>query len=89
MDAIARSYFLKSRGSYGFVLNIERDMLYVITALCVKSKMTTKDLFKEYEKRGLFFDSKSKDQILEYLTNLNLIEKKSDSGDVRYVKPIL
>ena len=36
-----------------------------------------------------FFDSKSKDQIVEYLTNLNLIEKKSDSGDVRYVKPIL
>ena len=89
LEAIAKSYFLKSRGSYGFVLNIERDILYVITALCVKDKMTTKDLFKEYEKRGLFFDSKSKDQIVEYLTNLNLIEKKSDSGDVRYVKPIL
>ena len=64
-------------------------MLYAITALCVKERMTTKDLFKEYEKRGLFFDSKSQFQIVEYLINLNLIEKKSDSGDVRYVKPIL
>lgn len=89
LESIARSYFLKSRGSHGFVLNIERDMLYVITALCVKNRMTTKDLFKEYEKRGLFFDSKSQYHIVEYLTNLNLIEKKSDSGDVRYVKPIL
>ena len=89
LEAIAKSYFLKSRGSHGFALNIERDMLYVITALCVKNKITTKDLFKEYEKRGLFFDSKSKDFIVEYLTNLNLIEKKSDSGDVRYVRPIL
>lgn len=89
LDAIAKSYFLKSRGSYGFVLNIERDMLYVITALCVKNKMTTKDLFKEYQKRGLYFDSKSKEKIIDYLTNLNLIEKKSDSGDIRYVKPIL
>lgn len=89
LEAIAKSYFLKSRGVYGFVLNIERDMLYAITALCVKERMTTKDLFKEYEKRGLFFDSKSQFQIVEYLINLNLIEKKSDSGDVRYVKPIL
>ena len=64
-------------------------MLYVITALCVKNTMKTTELFEEYEKRVLYFDKKSKDRILDYLTNLNLIEKKSDSGDIRYVKPIL
>lgn len=89
LEAIAKSYFLKNQRSFGFVLNIERDMLYVITALCVKNTMKTTELFKEYEKRGLYFDKKSKDRILDYLTNLNLIEKKSDSGDIRYVKPIL
>lgn len=89
LEAIAKSYFLKNRKPSGFVLNIEKDMLYVITALCVKNKMTTKKLFEEYENRGLYFDLQSKEKIIAYLTNLNLIEKKSDSGDIKYVKPIL
>ena len=44
---------------------------------------------EEYEKRGLFFDRYSKEEIIKLLTKLNLIDKKSDSGDAQYVKPIL
>ena len=90
MEEVAKHYFLKRRGSYGHVLNINRDMLLMITALCVKDKkIKLNQLFKEYEKRGIFFDKYSKEEVVNFLTKLNLIDKKSDSGDAQYVKPVL
>ena len=65
-------------------------MLVAITALCIrKDKIKRNDLFKEYEKRGLFFDKKSRLEVDKILTKLDLIDKKSDSGDAQYVKRIL
>lgn len=90
IEEIGKQYFLKRRGSYGYVFNINREMLLVLTALCVKSeKIKLTQLFEEYEKRGLYFDRYSQEEIVNFLTKLNLIDKKSDSGDAQYVKPIL
>lgn len=90
LEEVAKKYFAKRRGSYGYVLNINRDMLIAITALCVKDeKIKLKQLFEEYEKRGLFFDRYSQEKVVDFLTKLNLIDKKSDSGDAQYVKPVL
>ena len=87
---MAKKFFLKRRGSYGYILNLNRDILLIMTALCVKDKkIRLNQLFEEYEKRGLFFDRYSKEEIIKLLTKLNLIDKKSDSGDAQYVKPIL
>ena len=62
----------------------------MITALCVKEdRIKLNDLFKEYERRGLFFDRYSKEEIINLLNTWNLIDKKSDSGDAQYVKSIL
>lgn len=62
----------------------------MITAICIKEdKITLKDLFKEYERRGLFLDSYSQVEVIDLLGKLNLIDKKSDSGDAQYVKSIL
>ena len=90
LEEFAKKYFLKRRGSYGYVLNMNRDMLLMITALCVKDrKIKLNHLFREYEKRGIFFDKYSKEEVVNFLTKLNLIDKKSDSGDAQYVKPVL
>ena len=90
INLIGSRYFMKSRGLYGFVLNLNRDLFLFITALCVREKkINVKKLFEEYEKRGLFFDKYSKKEIINYLNRLNLIDKKSDSGDAQYVRPIL
>ena len=87
---VALKYFIKRRGKYGYVLNLAKDFLYLITALCVKKdKIKLNDLFKEYERRGLFFDRYSKEEIINLLNTWNLIDKKSDSGDAQYVKSIL
>ncbi len=90
MEEVTKKFFAKRRGRYGLVLNITRDMLLTLTALCVKDKkIKLHQLFKEYEKRGLYFDKYSKDEIESFLTKLNLIDKKSDSGDAKYVRPVL
>lgn len=89
---VATNYFIKNGGRHGNVLNINQNMLIAITALCIpkdKDKIKRNDLFKEYEKRGLFFDKKSQIEVDKILTKLDLIDKKSDSGDAQYVKRIL
>lgn len=77
-------------GSYGYMLNMTQEILLMITAICIKEdKITLKDLFKEYERRGVFLDSYSQIEVIDLLGKLNLIDKKSDSGDAQYVKSIL
>ncbi|QIZ08496.1 DNA phosphorothioation-dependent restriction protein DptG [Priestia megaterium] len=90
LNEIGKVYFLKTRGSLGNTLNVTQDFLILLTAVSVKhEKISLKQLFIEFEKRGIFFDRYSKEAVVELFNKLNLIEKKSDSGDAQYVKPIL
>ena len=91
IEEIGKAYFLKSRGgAYGYMLNLNQEMILILTAVCIKeNKITLNNLYKEYEKRGIFLDIYSKPLVEELLGKLNLIEKKSDSGDAQYVKAIL
>jgi DNA phosphorothioation-dependent restriction protein DptG len=90
IEALGANQFLKGRGSIGQVLNIKHDFLLLLTAVSVKDKrIPLNDLFLEFEKRGVAFDRYSKKEIITLLDNLNILDKKSDSGDAQYVKPIL
>ena len=90
VNEIGKAYFLKTRGSLGNTLNVTQDFLILLTAISVKdTKIPLNQYFKELENRGVFFDRYSQEEIIELLNKLNLIEKKSDSGDAQYVKPIL
>lgn len=68
----------------------ERDVIF-LTKICLRNeeKIRLVDLYKEYERRGLYLDNTSKEYLQEFFTKLNLIDKKSDSGDAQYVKRIL
>lgn len=86
-----KSRWVKNRKKSGLVLNLtERDIIF-LTKICLRNeeKIRLNDLFKEYEKRGMYLDSTSKEYLQEFFTKLNLIDKKSDSGDAQYVKRIL
>lgn len=86
-----KSRWVKNRKKSGLVLNLtERDIIF-LTKICLrnKEKIRLNDLFKEYEKRGIYLDRTSKEYVQEFFTKLNLIDKKSDSGDAQYVKRIL
>lgn len=83
--------YLKSRGRSGLMLNLSEETLIFLTKLCIKNQeqMRLKDVFREMELRGVYLDNQSKEQAAIYYEKLNLIEKKSDSGDAKYVKRIL
>ncbi|MDK2562218.1 DNA phosphorothioation-dependent restriction protein DptG [Romboutsia sedimentorum] len=90
-EEYCKSNFLRRRGSLGYALNITQERLLFITKLCIKDKekIKLKDLFEEYKKRGIYFDRDSQSKIVDLFEKLNIIEKKSDSGDAQYVKSIL
>ena len=86
-----KSRWVKNRKKSGLVLNLtERDIIF-LTKICSRNedKIRLNDLYKEYERRGIFLDNTSKEYLQEFFTKLNLIDKKSDSGDAQYVKRIL
>jgi len=90
-EDFCKERWLKNRKKSGYVLNLtERDVIF-LTKICLRDneKMRLIDLFNEYEKRGVFLDSTSKELLQQFFTKLNLIDKKSDSGDAQYVKRIL
>lgn len=90
IEDLGANQFIKNRGSLGQVLNVKQDFLMLMTAVCVKDKrMPLNDLFIEFEKRGIAFDRYSKKEIITLFNNHNILDKKSDSGDAQYVKPIL
>lgn len=73
------------------MLNLSEETLIFLTKLCIKNQeqMRLKDVFGEMELCGVYLDNQSKEQAAIYYEKLNLIEKKSDSGDAKYVKRIL
>ena len=86
-----RSRWLKNRKKSGLVFNLtERDIIF-LTKLSIQNEERIRliDLFKEYEKRGVYLDNSSKILLQEFFTKLNMLDKKSDSGDAQYVKRIL
>lgn len=90
IDDLGTNQFLKNRGALGPILNVKHDFLLLLTAVSVKDKrIPLNDLFVEFEKRGIKFDRYSKKEILTVFDKQNLLDKKSDSGDAQYVKPIL
>lgn len=90
IEDLGSTLFLKNRGSLGQTLNINHETLLMLTAICVKDqRIPLNTLFEEFEKRGIKFDRYSKKEIIDVLDSQNLIDKKSDSGDAQYVKPIL
>lgn len=86
-----KARFVKNRKKSGLVLNLtERDIIFLTKlALRDSEKIRLNDLYKEYELRGIYLDTTSKSLLQEFFTKLNLIDKKSDSGDAQYVKRIL
>ena len=90
VEEIGKLMFLKNRGSLGKTLSLKKDMIILLTALIVKDeKKLIKDVFMEFEKRGVYFDRYTKEEIMIFYEKMNILDKKSDSGEVKYVKPVL
>ncbi|MCC8050824.1 MAG: DNA phosphorothioation-dependent restriction protein DptG [Clostridiales bacterium] len=83
--------WLKNRRKAGLVFNLTESDIIFLTKISIQNRDRIRlvDLFTEYEKRGIYLDHISKGLLQEFFTRLNLLDKKSDSGDAQYVKRIL
>lgn len=90
IEEVGNKYFLKNRGKLGKVLTLKSEFIILLTAICIKEdKMIIKELFEAFEDRGVFLDRYSKEKIIELYDKMNILDKKSDSGEAIYVKSIL
>lgn len=83
--------YTKTRGNLGLTTNLTQEVLLFLVKLCVgeQDKIRLNQLWKEMERRGIVFDEGSKTEIIKLFERINLLEKKSDSGDAQYVKSII
>lgn len=82
--------YYKARGSLGGTLAVDKDLILLLTELSIlennHEKILVSKLWIEFEKRNLFLDDISKKEIIKFFEKINILEKKSDSGNAQYVK---
>ena len=80
--------YTKNRGRLGNTTILSQELLLFLTRICIGSddKIRLKTLWDKFKDRGIVFDEATKLEITKLFEKINLIEKKSDSGDAQYVK---
>ncbi|WP_084243803.1 DNA phosphorothioation-dependent restriction protein DptG [Planomicrobium okeanokoites] len=90
IEDLGSAMFLKRRGSIGYVFNLKHEFILLLVAVSVKDeRIPLNQLYDELEKRGVALDYYSRKELVNLLDSHNILDKKSDSGDAQYVKPIL
>ncbi len=78
----------QGRGSS--VLVLDEDMLTFLIAMVTKEeRCKLKDMYDKFKEYGIRFDLHTRQAIEEQLLKLNILERKSDSGEAQYVKIVL
>lgn len=93
---ILKMRFVKSWGQLGQMMMITNEDLLTMISICQRTSnkmipergIQISDLFEEFKLRGLCMDGKSKQFIIDYLVQINLIDSKCDSEEAQYVKRI-
>lgn len=80
--------FVVNRKRAGNVLVLDQDTILFITNLILGSggKVRFQHLIEEFNRRGIYFDVKTRNELIVLFERVGNIERKSDSGDSVYVK---
>ena len=72
------------------VLAFDEELILFLIAMVTKGERVRLDeLYRRFDAYGILFSFQTKNAISEYLLNLNLLERKSDSGEAQYVRIVL
>lgn len=93
---ILKMRFVKSWGQLGQMMMITNEDLITMISICQRTSdrmipergIQISDLFEELKVRGLCMDGKTKQFMIDYLVQINLIDSKCDSEEAQYVKRI-
>lgn len=81
--------FLQSRRGYR-VMVLDNEMLLFLIAMVTKNEKTKlEDMYKLFLSYGICLNRSTRLLIEDYLLKLNLLDRKSDSGEAQYVKVVL
>lgn len=91
---ILKMRFVKSWGSLGLMMMFTNEDLINLISICERTSplvvqdrgIQISDLFTEFQNRGLYMDGKTKQYVIDYLLEINLIDSKCDSEEAQYVK---
>lgn len=88
VDVLSIRFLQLRRGNY--VLVLDNEMLLFLIAMITKSeRVKLEDMYKCFNKYGIVFNIGTRNAIEAYLLKLNLLDRKSDSGEAQYVKVVL
>lgn len=88
IDVLSIRFLQLRRGNY--VLVLDNEMLLFLIAMITKSeRIKVEDMYKKFNEYGIIFNLGTKNAIESYLLKLNLLDRKSDSGEAQYVKVVL
>ena len=72
------------------MLVLDEEMLLFLVAMTAKDeRIRIEDLYRRFRDYGMEFSFQTRNAISDYLLKLNLLERKSDSGEAQYVRVIL
>lgn len=79
----------EKRRDYSVLVLDEEMLLFLVAMIAKDDRLRMDDLYKRFREYGIEFSFQTKNAISEYLLKLNLLERKSDSGEAQYVRIVL
>ena len=88
VELLSVRFLQRRRGTY--VLTLDKEMLIFLVYLLAKNdRIKLEELYKRFNSYGIYFNRGTRLKIEEYLLKLNLLIRKSDSGESQYVHAVL
>lgn len=88
IDLLSIRFLQKRRENY--VLTLDNEMLVFLIAMITKGqRVKLETMYKGFSGYGISFNRGTRNLIESHLLKLNLLDRKSDSGEAQYVKVIL
>lgn len=79
----------EKRRDYSVLVLDEEMLLFLVAMVAKEDRIRMEDLYKRFHEYGIDFSFQTKNAISDYLLKLNLLERKSDSGEAQYVRVVL
>ena len=78
----------EKRRDYSVLVLDEEMLLFLVAMMAKDDRIRIEDLYKRFHEYGIDFSFQTKNAISDYLLKLNLLERKSDSGEAQYVRVV-
>lgn len=87
--SLVKIKLLEKRRDYKVLVLDDEMLLFLVAMMAGGDRIRMDELYRRFRDYGIEFSFQTKNSISEYLLKLNLLERKSDSGEAQYVRVVL